>query len=167
MNFENYLKVILKHEGGLVNHPKDKGKITQYGVSLRFLQNEGIDVDGDGDIDAQDVIGLSVAQAGVIYKKYFFDHLHAVPDGLLKLHLFDMGVNAGSRKAVKLLQYTLGVEQDGVIGKNTLKAILADKGIVEKYIKARIAFYNDLVNRNSDYSCFLNGWLRRVRTTQF
>jgi len=167
MNFENYLKVILLHEGGLSNHPKDKGLITKYGVSLRFLRKQGIDIDKDGDIDADDILGLTVHQAGVIYKQYFFEPLHALPDGLLKLHVFDMGVNAGTRRAIKLLQYTLGVEQDGVIGKQTLKALLSDSKAVEKYIKARIAFYNSLVESNSDLSVFLRGWLRRVKTTTF
>jgi lysozyme family protein len=167
MNFNDYLKVILKHEGGLSNHPKDPGGITKYGISLRFLRKQGIDIDGDGDIDADDIIKLTPVQAGVLYKKHFFDPLHALPDGLLKLHVFDMAVNAGLNKAVKLLQYTLGVDTDGVIGKFTLKALLADTGITEKYINARKYFYKDLVNHNPDLAVFLKGWLRRVESTNF
>ena len=58
------LKTILCHEvgntgDGLVDDPDDPGGITKYGVSFRFLKDHGIDVDGDGDIDAEDIRGLN------------------------------------------------------------------------------------------------------------
>lgn len=45
--FEDFVKVILKHEGGYVDHPNDPGGATKYGISLRFLQKNGIDLNLD------------------------------------------------------------------------------------------------------------------------
>jgi hypothetical protein len=58
MNFERAMSFTGKWEGGFVNDPKDPGGATKYGISLRFLRDlapELGDVDGDGDVDADDV----------------------------------------------------------------------------------------------------------------
>ena len=44
-----------KWEGGFVNHPNDPCGATNYGVSLRWLKDDGIDVNGDSRIDLADI----------------------------------------------------------------------------------------------------------------
>ena len=61
--FEDYLKVILKHEGLYSNHPKDPGSSTMMGISLRFLKMKGIDINNDGDINIKDIKELTVEKA--------------------------------------------------------------------------------------------------------
>ena len=53
---------VAKWEGGYFDHPNDPGGVTMYGVSLMFLKGldlwEG-DIDGDGDIDRDDVLAVT------------------------------------------------------------------------------------------------------------
>ena len=42
VTFEEIIEVVLEHEGGYVNDPKDPGGETKYGVSKRAYPNEDI-----------------------------------------------------------------------------------------------------------------------------
>jgi lysozyme family protein len=168
--FEDYLKVILKHEGGLSNHSSDPGGITKYGISLRFLQANNIDINTDGRVDSKDIVSITIEEASDIYLKYFWNKMNLEPirNDLLKLHLFDMGVNAGTKSAIKILQKMIGVTPDGVIGKMTLAAIDNYKGsIVADYASARLAYYHKLTIRNPKLKVFIKGWTNRVNGTRF
>lgn len=52
---------VLKVEGGYVDDPNDAGGATNWGISLRFVKQSGVDldIDGDGDIDAEDMKALT------------------------------------------------------------------------------------------------------------
>lgn len=171
--FNDYFKVILEHEGGFVNHPNDPGGKTNYGISLLFLKglvlDEG-DIDHDGDIDGDDIKALTIEDSRKLYQKFFWDPLHL--DGIvneeLKLHIFDHGVNAGTRTAVKLLQRILGVTDDGSLGNATTSATNTyTKDIIEEYKKAREKYYLDIIAKNPRLIVFKNGWLNRIKTTNF
>ena len=79
-----------------------------------------------------------------------------------------MGVNAGTKTAVKILQKMIGTNVDGIIGKNTAKAVV-DYGeyVVTDYINARKKYYIDIINKNPKLKVFKKGWFRRVDTTKF
>ena len=171
--FNDYFKVILEHEGGFVNHPNDPGGKTNYGISLLFLKglvlDEG-DIDHDGDIDGDDIKALTIEDSRKLYQKFFWDPLHL--DGIvneeLKLHIFDHGVNAGTRTAVKLLQRILGVTDDGSLGNATTSATNAStKDLITEYKKAREKYYLDIIVKNPRLIVFKNGWLNRIKTTNF
>lgn len=168
--FDDYVSVILRHEGGYVNHPNDPGGATNYGISLRFLKGSKIDLNKDGIVDLKDIRSLTKQQASGIYLKYFWQRMRidGIENELLKLHLFDMGINAGTGTAVKILQRMVGVGDDGIIGKRTLQAIVDYPGeIVEAYKKARKVHYLKLIKRNPKLSVFKNGWFNRVDSTKF
>lgn len=171
--FEDYLKVIFEHEGGLVDHPSDPGGITQYGISLMFLKGLPLniaDIDHDGDVDGDDIRKLTKEDAGKLYKTYFWDRmkLPLINNELLKLHLFDMGVNAGNKTAIKLLQKLIMVPADGILGIQTADSIEHyQNNIVEDYIRVRKEYYYLLTVKNPKLKVFLRGWINRVNTCKF
>jgi len=155
--FDDYLDIILKHEGGYVNDPNDPGGETKYGISARAFPT-------------LDIKNLTVSGARKIYYEHYWlpmklDH---IVNEELKLHLFDMGVNAGIKKAVMLLQTLLNQTVDGVIGNNTLKALINyPQDIVKDYKIARKAYYDKIITKNPKLAKFKKGWYRRVDTTEF
>ena len=148
---------ILAREGGYVNDPDDPGGATNFGVTIHTMRRLGLDLDEDGDVDAQDVRLLTREQAIEI----FIDHYYTRPAiGLLPQALqpsvFDMYVNAGAQ-AVRILQRLLrdmGLEiaVDGVIGPQTSGAAqaaynAAPDHLVDAYGIARRNFYYRLADR--------------------
>jgi lysozyme family protein len=81
-----------------------------------------------------------------------------LPHGI-DLMVFDFGVNAGPRTAVKLLQRTAGVLDDGSVGPRTLTAVKAAGGLIDALVEGRLAYYRSL----GGFPTFGNGWTNRTR----
>ena len=161
-NYNECLKIILMHEGGYVNHPKDPGGETNLGVTKRVYEEWG---------GTKEMKDLTVEDVEPIYKKNYWDKIKGddLPDGL-DLCVFDFGVNAGPGRAAKFLQKLLGVTQDGGIGPQTLGALQSAIGedkvtqtreMIEKYQSMRQEYYEGL----STFDTFGKGWTRRVEET--
>lgn len=117
-----------------------------------------------------DIKNLTKEKASEIYYKDYWlpMNLNLLPNEELKLHLFDMGVNAGIRTAIKLLQSMLIITSDGVIGNDTVKAVSSyDGDIVKDYMSVRKNYYQQLTVKNPKLLKFLKGWITRVNTTKF
>ena len=99
-NFSECLKLVLHHEGGYVNHPKDPGGETNMGVTKRVYEEFG---------GTKDMKDLEFEDVMPIYKKNYWDRVKAddLPAGL-DLCVFDFGVNAGTGRAAKYLQSLVG-----------------------------------------------------------
>ena len=106
--FQHCIKVILTEEGDLSNHPEDPGGLTKYGISQRAYPN-------------LDLRNLRIEDAEALYRRDYWQPIHGddLPNGLALL-VFDSAVNMGARAAVKLLQRTLKVTEDGIVGAATL-----------------------------------------------
>lgn len=128
---------LLITEGGakVVNDPVDRGGITKWGISLRFLASEGaFDADGDGkldfdldmsgEIDGKDIKLLTSGDAVYIYHRCFWDKMDcdAFPAPIGEM-LFDQGVNGGRAAACKLLQITLNTCLDDGLKKFGARAV--------------------------------------------
>ena len=67
-NFDLYFPTLLKHEGGYVNDPKDKGGATNLGVTLKVWIANGWDKNNDGLINYKDIQLLTPVDAKYIAK---------------------------------------------------------------------------------------------------
>ncbi len=164
--FEKAHEFTARWEGGYVENQNDPGGATKYGISLRFLKQQGIDIDGDGDIDVADIKSLSPEDAVCIMRREFWDELGLGDLGkpLCARVIYDTAVNMGPFYARKLLQKALGVPADGVWGQITRSAIRIcnDKHTAVSMCHIRRARYHELVQKNAALGAFLKGWLRRV-----
>lgn len=179
-----------KWEKGYVNHPNDPGGATYNGVSLRFLKQTGIDVNGDGHIDAKDILDLyrrkDQATVDSIFHKAFWrdpnlDQFESLP---VQIVLYDSNVNTGRTQTAKFLQRainsifpTANLADDGKIGPKTLDAFhklrLGGRAYAMSlsFLDKRLAFHNLLVANSPypdgrDYRPFAKGWRNRVSDLQ-
>ena len=168
-SFDLAIPTIIKHEGGFVDHPKDPGGATNWGVSLRYLRSLGHigDFDSDGDIDADDIRQMPKEFALKLYREQWWDknHYFRIVDQALATKVFDLAINMGSKQAHKLLQracWMLGqkITDDGVLGNISFKAInaLDAKKLLIEFKRLAIQFYK-LLNKPE----FIKGWLARVK----
>ena len=148
---------IVAREGGYVNDPDDPGGATKHGVTIHTMRRLGLDLDGDGDVDASDVRRLDRARAVAIFVDHYFHRVRIaeLPEAL-HATVFDMYVNAGSN-AVKILQRLLTqmghrLAVDGAIGPRTVRSAhaaheAAPDHIVDAYGIARRNYYYALADR--------------------
>jgi lysozyme family protein len=154
-NFANCLEMLLKHEGGYVNHPKDPGGETNLGVT-RKVWEQWIGKPAGKDAMKK----LTVADVAPLYKKLYWDKVKGddLPSGV-DWAVFDWAVNSGTGRAAKALQKIVGVEPDGGIGAATVAAVKkADPAtVIKKLALMRENFYRNLPT----FGTFGRGWLRR------
>ena len=171
-SFDLAIPHVLRHEGGWVDDPDDPGGATNYGISLRFAKHEGLDFDGDGDVDADDVRGLTQAQAGEVYRERFWDRYgyEAIRDQRVAAKVFDTCVNVGPVRAHRFLQRALcavgqSVEVDGACGPKTIAATnAADPArLMVELIREQANFYRTLAELKPRLAKFLRGWMVRAR----
>jgi len=165
------LEWILTAEGGLADSPHDPGGITFKGVSLQALIAAGMDIDGDGDVDRDDVLKLKeMWDAGnrePLYAFYVDRYWRkAGCDKLpwpISLLVMDAAVLSGPAQGVKTLQRALGLDEDGITGSQTrFAAAHADAGeTAVRFITLRLQFFRDLLARNAKLQEFMNGWAAR------
>lgn len=148
------IDVILKNEGGYVNHPADPGGETNFGITkARYPE--------------LDIKNLTKEQAREIYLKDFWEPMRVeqLVSADLALHVFDFGVNAGRSRAVRLLQRLAGTTIDGLLGPVTARE--ANKNVtVDAYKEARRNYYKHLASVRPRLKVFLKGWLNRVDHTK-
>jgi lysozyme family protein len=169
--FENFAGKLLRLEGGYVNHPLDRGGPTKYGVILSVWQEHGHDKDGDGDIDAEDIMKLGEDDAKYIAKKIFWDYFLAdfILNESVAQFIVDWGYNSGRKTVAKIVQRLVKADVDGIVGPRTLTAInAADQEWLFNQLKIeRKVFLNSIIKRKPDQIVFYDGWMNRVNSFQF
>lgn len=155
--FEKCIEIVLKNEGGYVNHPSDPGGETNFGIAKRFFPYE-------------DIKNLTIERAkGLYYERYWLKmNLEGINSHEAVLQIFDFGVNAGTRRSIKKAQQIALVETDGYIGNDTIEAINNYKGdFVNDFKHTRKVYYEHLSDRKPELRVFLTGWLNRIEHTHF
>lgn len=155
-NFDQCLALVLKHEGGWVNHPRDPGGETNMGVTKRTWE-EWI----GKRVEPGSLKSLTVADVAPLYKEKYWDRVRGdeLPDGV-DYAVFDFAVNSGVGRATRVLQQAIGVTPDGIIGPKTLAAVNAmpPRDLVDEICDKRLAFLQGL----PIWPTFGRGWSRRV-----
>ncbi len=170
---------IVAREGGYVDDPDDPGGATKYGVTIHTMRRLGLDLTGDGRVDAQDVRQITREQAVTIFLTHYFlkPRIAELPEPL-HATVFDMYVNAGGN-AVKILQRLLTqmgerVTVDGAIGQQTIAATArafakAPDHMADAYGIARRNYYFRIADNRPASRKYARtraggkgGWIRRA-----
>ncbi len=169
--FQACISSILEHEGGLSLDKRDKGGATQWGISLRYLRSIGYDINGDGKINEEDIIGLPLHGAIYIYRKHWWDrYKYAAFNELIVVEkVFDLAVNMGGYAAHKLLQIAINrlrdkpITVDGLLGGQTFGAANAADGqeLRQQLRDCAKHRYIEILAANPDMEWARKGWLAR------
>jgi len=164
-NFEVAAAVVLRHEGGFADDPRDPGGATNYGISSRWLRSVGLPW------SREYVLAITAERAKQLYREYFWDPqgYAGINDQTVATKCFDAAVNMGARQANLLLQRALAylgnpVDVDGILGPATLAATNGcdPSALLSELNRAYAGFYKGLVAARPGLSVFLGTWLRRA-----
>lgn len=157
--FEEAFKDVIGLEGGYVNDPNDPGGETKFGISAKSYPT-------------LDIAKLTVDEAKQIYLRDFWTPLSLDSFHPMVAHeLFEEAVNLGKARAVRILQEALdyfgyGVEHDGVIGPQTIKAA-RNVGNAQDLCKVLNALqfmhYKRIIEQNPKLRKYAVGWLKRIK----
>ena len=152
IKFDDIIEVVLHPEGGYVNDPDDPGGETNFGIAKR----------SHPDVDIKNLTKDGAKE--IYYKDYWIkNRVPQMPEDLKHIY-FDMCVNQGRGRAIKILQRAANakgamLEVDGGLGPKTIGAM---KNVELDRVRAyRIKYYADLVTRRPDLEKFYFGWFRR------
>ncbi|GBC93872.1 hypothetical protein HRbin15_02374 [bacterium HR15] len=143
--FEEALRIVLEHEDGYVNNPKDPGGATNKGITQStydaYRRKKGR--------APQDVRYIEDDEVWEIYCENYWQASGAdkLPPPLNIVH-FDTAVNMGVGRANEFL--------------NQVDPSLDLCTKAEEYLKLRKERYRKIAAKNQNLSVFLNGWLNRV-----
>jgi len=149
-------KFTIGHEGGYVNNPNDPGGETKYGICKR-------------DYPKEDIKNLTIDRAKEIYYKNYWlpsyaNDLVVLNYPLTAIVLFDTGINCGCKTAKILLQKAIGVEADGMIGKQTINGLklYKDLDMCNRLLDRRKEYYDLIITKNIKLGVFKKGWYNRI-----
>lgn len=152
------VEVVLDHEGGYVNDPRDPGGETKYGISKR--QYPELDI---ANLTREDAIAIYYRDW---WRRYRYDRLQ---DESVATKVFDLAVNMGPATLHRLLQEALvflgyDIAVDGIIGPQTIEA--ANKADPERLLQVlrwlAAHHYYRIAAQRTQSQAFLMGWLRRA-----
>lgn len=159
---------ILEHEGG---YTVDHAGPTNFGITLPVLKDAALDIDHDGDIDADDIRAMREEHAIEVYRRCWWDRYEygRIEDQDVATKVFDLAVNMGPKQAHKIAQRACraaGWElvEDGIIGPKTLAALnrLNPSMVLAAMRSEAAAVYRMIIYKHPAYAKYEKGWLRRA-----
>jgi lysozyme family protein len=155
-NWDKCFQMVLVHEGGYVNDPRDPGGRTNLGVTQRaweaYLNRSSTE---------QEMRTLTPNIVKPFYKAMYWDKIKGdqLPSGV-DYAAYDLAVNSGVGRSAKYLQEIAGVTADGAIGPKSIEAIKAcdPKELAGALCDMRL----DFLKRLPTFATFGKGWSRRV-----
>lgn len=139
---------LIGHEGGYVNDPNDPGGETNWGISKRSYP-------------ILDIVNLTREDSKAIYLRDFWMRVRAdrLP-GSVAYQLFDFAVNSGCDTAIRHLQKSVGVADDGYWGPISQMAAdkMSESDMIMSLCGQRLMFMTGL----SNWKYHGKGWARRI-----
>lgn len=166
---------LIAKEGGYVNHSSDRGKATNFGITLATAMHHGY---------VGDMKQFPISKAYEIYSTTYWDANGlddlAVISKKVTEEVFDTGVNMGVKIAGGFLQRSLNVfnrnskdyddlKTDGVVGKATVSAVkdylkqnpkYAEQNLLKALNGLQAVRYITLAENDESQEDFTNGWIR-------
>ena len=183
--FERLFARTLTHEGGFSDHLLDNGGVTKYGITQHTLNayqdnlsatTPSLSTDGSPNLAQTTIASLTQTEAMQIYWVMYYQQpkIYLLSSAIQPV-IFDMAVNHGPKRSIKILQHVLNISglvnisQDGQLGPITARAcdqVYQQMGdyLINALSDERVAFYHRIVARQPNQQIFLNGWLRRAQT---
>lgn len=159
MFYKSFERVI-GHEGGYTDDPNDRGNWTSGKVGEGELKGTKFGISAMS-YPHLDIKNLTLDEAQTIYFNDFWvkNGIDQLPKAM-QYQMFDASINHGFRNATKMLQRAVDVADDGIIGKNTMKAVgqYDQLNLVLLFNNERLKFYTGI----RTWSQYGKGWARRV-----
>lgn len=150
-DWDKAIEFVFQFEGGYVFDPNDPGGETKYGISHKSYPK-------------LDIKNLTIEHAQEIYRRDYWQSCKC--DELsspMSIVVFDTAVNQGVHLAKRLLQISLGVAVDGVIGDKTIAAShKSGREQIKLFLSERLAAYARLMASNTVLLNYARGWSHRV-----
>jgi len=152
MNFDQAFDMLIGFEGGYADDSRDPGGETMWGVTARVARKDGY---------IGEMRDLPRDRAKAIYHAKYWDPIQAdrIPE-TARFVVFDAAVNSGTEQAIRWLQRTLDVGEDGVLGPLTVLALQQASGLLLAVVftAERLDFMTSLPT----WGAFGKGWARRI-----
>jgi lysozyme family protein len=171
---DRLLGELIAKEGGYVNHSSDRGRATNFGITLATAMAHGY---------IGDMKQFPISKAYEIYSRSYWDVNNlddmALVSKKITGEIFDTSVNMGVTIAGAFLQRSLNVFNrrerdykdlfvDGEIGLKTISALkdylkinkYGEKNVLKALNGLQTARYIKLAERNETQEDFTNGWIR-------
>jgi len=170
-NFQLFIPLLLKVEGGYQNDTNDNGNLnslgqrvgTNHGISARFYESILKRPPTVADMKA-----INKQYAIQLYKQYFWDSIKGdlIENQSIANLICDHAINGGESSIGKIVQQVLNTNFgknlviDGDIGVKTAQAInsVNQQQFFDKIKQARESFYYAIGGS------YLNGWLNRLKS---
>lgn len=158
--FDAAFERLIGHEGGYTTNPADPGNWTGGAPGHGVCAGTCFGISAAA-YPTLDIKGITLDAAKAIYKRDYWDRIAGdrLPPAVAFV-VFDAAVNNGIGRAVRLLQASLDLRQDGVIGPATLAAVAKQPPMVlaVEFVAQRAWF----MSRLPTWPTFGLGWSRRL-----
>lgn len=172
VNFQKALETVIIHEGGYSDDKRDPGGATKFGISLRFLKGINGDIDGDGDVDRDDIIKLTRTHADEIYLHHWW-HKHRynlIHNPEIATKIMDGSINMGAGSCHRLVERAINtlidddIKVDTILDNSTIKLLntLPPHKLLQALRDQYRWHYMAIIERNPKLIVYKNGWFKRA-----
>lgn len=163
---EKLIPIIHKWEGGYSNHPNDSGGCTMKGITINTFKKYF----GD-EKTCSDLRNITNEQWIYVFEKGYWNPCKAdkINNQTIANIIVDWAWGSGVKTAIKKIQQILNIEDDGVVGNQTLNAINSSnqEELFNNIYNTRENYYYNICDNNPSQKVFLKGWLNRLKDFEY